>query len=1186
MNASGHAPERAFDWRAVPLAGRQLIEASAGTGKTYTILLLVLRALLETDARIEQVVVTTYTRAAAMELKVKLRTRLLDAQRILDELAHAGVADTSDVGRYLAERARDLGVEEARRRIRAATLSLELAAIDTLHALCGRILRDEPLAAPMAFEGGAADAPALARECLEDLWRRHVLDCAPLTLEDDEIACGVLLDCGFEAVVRALAPLLERAPVRFVEVARDLDAQRDAAFDALRTGPLHAGLLDVLADTEGAFQLKVGFSRPLQALADALAANHRNHVLPEELDAEHSADAQKKKHRLTLHGLDCIDAVQRLAALDQAARRARVALALQALAGDARVQMTRRARARDMFTFANLIDATQEALEGPGGEALATRLRERWPIALIDEFQDTDAQQFAVCSRIWDHAHATLLLIGDPKQAIYSFRGADLNAYLAAADELLGTGHRLDVSQRSSKRLVEAINAFYVDAGDAPFALQQLAFEPLVASGRADGTPLLDADGRARPPLRLHLHPSAGQLSREALDRWCLERCADDIASALTARLESVGGEALRPDHIAVLMPAHRYIGRLRELLSERGVPCVGAGRANVWDSVAAEALITLLRALLAPDRAPLWRAALTTPLFGATQADLARWRAEPSAWNARQEQALRLAATWRTHGIAAMLGPLVAARAADLLRDADGERLVTDLRHLLELLAAEEPRHAGAQSLLALLERAYHDARAATASSADERNLRIDSDARRVRLMTLHVSKGLEFDIVYLPLAWRLGLPEWQPPKVKLQAFHDDAGRSLHDAGSSSFHANGERARFESLQESLRLQYVALTRARHACHLFWGAPATSRTQAEPGALDFHLAALARRFGSAPGIPTWSAFAATHPQAVALVDAPRRAKFTRQSGAGPEAIALSARSERPAMPAPWSVSSFTRLVRDSEHAIDPAASAPADDEAHAGDDATVAGAPSGIEGRLRNFRGTAFGNALHQTLERADWLRSIELQPEIVQAALASNGLAIAAGGALATLAERTLATRLFDEGGRLRDVAAGDRRAEMRFDFALHETRFSRWPSLFAAHGCGDLLPALPASGALTGLLTGAIDLVFRRAGRFFVADFKSNDLGEAAHAYAPAGLLAAMQRSHYGLQLTLYLLAVHRHLRQRVAHYDYGRDVGGALYLFARGLDDQGNGVFRAQLPAALIEALDLDCDGATAT
>ncbi len=1171
-----------FDWRSVPLAGRQLIEASAGTGKTYTILLLVLRALLETDTRIEQVVVTTYTRAAAMELKVKLRDRLQHAQRALDAMARGEATAATDIDRYLSARALALGIDEARRRIRAALLSLELAAIDTLHALCGRILRDEPLAAPMAFDGGAADAPALARECLEDLWRGHVLGAAPLDLDGAAMSCTSLLEFGFTAVARALIPLLERAPVRFVEVARDLESRRDAAFDALRGDDMLAELDAVLADAAKEFKLRVGFSRPLAELASALKADRREHVVPKELGADCAADSQHKKHQRPLHASACIGALHRLAELDQAARSARVALALQALAGAARAGMSRRAQARDMFTFANLIDATESALAGSGGAALATRLRERWPIALIDEFQDTDQQQFAVCTRLWDHPDATLLLIGDPKQAIYGFRGADLHAYLEAAAALIGTAHRLDISHRASARLVEAVNAFYVDAGEAPFGLRQLAFAPLGASGRADARPLRGVDGAASPPLRLHLCADAS--SREALDRWSLESCADDIASALAEARETLAGEPLHPGNIAVLLPAHRHVARLRELLAERGVPSIGAGRANVWDSVAAECLIALLRALVAPDRAPLWRAALTTPLFGATLADIRGWQVDPAAWNARVEQATRLAWTWRAQGIAGLLGPLIAARAAVVVSFDEGERLVTDLRHLLELLAAEESRHGSPQALLSLLERAFQDARAATASPAEERNLRIDSDARRVRLMTVHVSKGLEFDIVYLPLAWRLGLPEWQQPKVKLHAFHDDAGRAVLDAGLYPVEAHVARARAEALQEALRLQYVSLTRARHACHVFWGSVAAKGSRTEPGALDSHLAALARHFGTPPGVATWSAFAAAHANAVTLVDTPSAGSVVPRAFAAEARSRLVARGDRPGRPLPWSVSSFTRLVRDSGHAYDPVEAAAATDEVHvADDDASAADGVPGVDRRWRAFRGTAFGNALHQTLERSDWQRPLDAQPGIVTAALASNGVGKEASEALLALAERTLTTPLFADGSCLRDVPACDRRAELRFDFALRSTHFTGWPALFAAHGCAHLLPALPDSGKLTGLLTGAIDLLFRRDGHYFVADYKSNDLGAAAHAYAADGLLAPMQRSYYGLQMTLYQLAVHRYLRQRISGYDYARDVGGSLYLFVRGLDASGDGVFRERLPFALIEALDADCAGA---
>ena len=1196
----------AFDWRAVPLSGRQLIEASAGTGKTFTITLLVLRALLETACGIEHIVITTFTRAAAQELKLKLRARLEQAAGLLTtptDVLPAPEADaaTLQLRQYLDQRAFALGADETRRRLRAALLSLELAPIDTLHALCARILRDEPLAAPLAIAGEPLDAHALARESLEDGWRARVLAGGAAESPD----CTLLLPFGFAAVASALVPLIEGGPVEFVPAAEGLAVRRAARFDALRNPSSLDALRAVLRDADKHFCLNKDFRDGLADLIAALAVATSNPTVAAALRSEHAGKAQhKSRHKRGVEEVPAMRGVRELADGEVECQRAARAHALQALTASCRDEMRRRGRARDGHTFADLIEATAAALSGGDGDALAGRLRARWPIALIDEFQDTDAQQYAICARIWDAPDAALLLIGDPKQAIYAFRGADLHAYLAVAAALQEPPYRLGVNQRSSTPLVTATNAFYVDAGARPFALAQLAFEPVTASGRADTKPLRSDAGGEYPPLRLHIAPSdLEDASRDGHDRWCLTRCADDIGAALAPGGPKLAGKPLDPGNFAVLLPTHRHIAALRELLRARGVPCVGAGGASVYDSPAAEVLITLLGALIAPNDPALWRGVLASALYAATLSDFARWWQRPEEWALELAHAEQLAARWHTHGIAALLGPLITERAACLAAAPDGDRLLTDLRHLLELLAREEPAHAGPRALLTHLERARDDN--PNMATADERSLRIDSDSARVRLLTLHASKGLEFDIVYLPLAWRLGLPEWKRTEPCVLAFHDDQGVWMRDAGSAAFDRHATRARAESQAESLRLLYVAMTRARHATHLFWAVSGTPRDSLESTALDLHLDALARRYGVPAGAPAWQAFAAAHAAVVAIAPAPSAMaqRWQPQHVSVDAAKALAVRSARPRRMQRWAVHSFTSVLRERERSFAIAATAPAGDEAWEPVDAGVFGsvaeaataadrfdviAPETVAAasRWRAWHGASFGNALHFSLERVDWNEPLAAQTETLQLALRESGVPALALPALRALVERTLVTPLLDGGARLRMLPPSDRLAELRFDLALQHAQLARWPALFAAHGCAHLLPSLPTSSALLGLLTGAIDLVLRHDGRYFVADYKSNDLGDGVDAYRGANLLRAMQRGQYGLQLTLYQLALHRYLRQRLHGYDYDLHCGGALYLFVRGLEADGGGVFRERLPRALVEALDADCAGASVT
>ncbi len=492
----------ALDWQRMPLQGRILIEASAGTGKTWNIGLIYLRLLLEHDLRVEQILVTTFTDAAAQELRERLRRRLIEAERSLEsvagESAGAAALDDSSLQNYLASLCPDEDSRQrALRKIQLARTDLDRAPVSTIHALCQRIQRDYPLESGAAFANDKLfEESHLQRECVEVLWRRRYLTGTP-----DPREAQLLLKDGPEGLLRDLGGLSNHSDAQ-IKAGGLAELERELA--ALRTPENIAELLR-LADDKKIYAPRVrALANALRAIGSLLQNDVRIDIeadLKDQLkgtfDAASVAKQESPDHpgALTTHPL--IIAMQRLGLLLQLRTIFTRGAVLAEAAEACRKEMPRRARQRHVLTFSMLIDAVYQRLcgdpasEQPADDVLADRLYEAFPAALIDEFQDTDQRQFAIFNRIYRdrtaHERGALVMIGDPKQAIYSFRGGDIAAYLRASAQAsqrfsLGTNHR------SGRALVEALNAWYLHT-EGGFDHPQIRYQPVTPAGKADKKP-------------------------------------------------------------------------------------------------------------------------------------------------------------------------------------------------------------------------------------------------------------------------------------------------------------------------------------------------------------------------------------------------------------------------------------------------------------------------------------------------------------------------------------------------------------------------------------------------------------------------------------------------------------------------------------------------------------------------
>jgi exodeoxyribonuclease V beta subunit len=1100
---------RPFSIRDPLPTGTTLLEASAGTGKTWTVGALVTRYVAEGVASLDELLVITFGRAASRELRERVREQLVAAEAALarPEQAHG----KSELIALLADG--DAGTVAARRdRLRAALADFDGATIATTHQFCQLVLRSLGTA-------GDADANAELVESLDDV---------------------------------------------VVQIVDDLYLARYRHTDA------------------PPFTIGEALSLARSAVADPQAR-----LLPDDAD-----ESQLAGHRV-------------------------------GFAQAVRDELDRRKRSLGLLSYDDLLSRLAVALDGDDAPA-RDQMRRRWRVVLVDEFQDTDPVQWEVLERAFgptkDGDESTLILIGDPKQAIYAFRGGDVVTYLEAAATASAQA-TLSTNWRSDEPLVRSLLVPFENAalGDEQIVVHHVAADH-EGSRLAGDTPT--APFRLRVLTRFDSRTAPGDKIRAAPAR---ERIAQDLAGDITAALAggtTFDGRPLEAGDIAVLVATHPHAALVQRVLAQHGVTAVLAGGTNVFRSPAGDAWLTLLEAMERPQSSPRVRAAALTDFFGHAAADLAD---EGDALTDRVATRVRdLADLLRDRGIAAVFeatsghGEL----AQRVLERPDGRRRMTDYRHVAQSLheIAERDR-LGPAAMLAWL-RAQRDD---SADGAAERTRRLDSDAAAVQIVTVHASKGLQYPVVYLPFLY----DRWIPP-ADVPRFHVGGERVLDigGPGSSTFSASVKAANAEDCGEQLRLLYVAATRAQSQVVAWW-APSTNA----------HNAGLTRLlFGRRPG-------EVTVPD---VAPAPSDEDVVRilgewQALGGPVVERVLPRDPAPvaadepvgelgirrfdrAVDLAWRRTSYTGLTSD-DHAAAVGSEVPDVGKDDEGDDEVTV--PTSVQGTgvaspmAELPMGAAFGSLVHGVLERVDTTTS-DLRAHLAELARAEVGfwgvdvdidvladaLVAVCRTPLGPLAddltlETLLASRQLRELDFEMPLAGGD---SARARAVANEPHLGDVAALLEQHLPADdpmrafadrlRTPGLAEQG-LRGYLSGSIDLGLRLPdGRVLVVDYKTNWLGDFTQpltldAYTQTGLTAAMLSGTYPLQSLLYSVIVHRFLRWRQAGYDPATHLGGILYLYVRGMagpdtprhDGHPAGVFAWHPPASLVEALSDLLDGVRA-
>lgn len=1172
----------------INLHGLNLIEASAGTGKTYTLTTLYLRLLLETGLQPQNILVVTFTEAATQALRHKVRERIAQA---LYQLEHPQQPNQDQQLNTLFKRVPTTTV--ATTILHQALDHLDEAAIYTIHSFCQHMLQDYALETGLAFTTElVTDETQLRRAAAADVWRQRL---AVANLEETlwiqnhwRNPWQLLTEINSTLAQDELQLLPQLETADSIALQQKLN-QLDALLQRIRTAwpQMRDACWNLLADNPALHQTYYRKTRLDQIVTDMDAfAQEINTptLLPnclEMLRLETLTQRTLKSKRTPAHPF--FDLCNQLdAASLEHMQRLRRALWLQQARTQIQAILDRNKTEQELLSFDDLLKKLDLALAeadtlNHATETLAATIRTRFPVALIDEFQDTDPKQYRIFQKLYlNHPQTGLFLIGDPKQAIYAFRGADVFTYMQARTYAVQrqVEHTLGINWRSNSRLVAALNCIFSNVA-VPFLYTNIPFRAVEPKPNAD-VAMLNFNGNMPTPLQFWvLSPTAATATKtakqilkvESANLIAARACAEYIATLLqaaTAGTAKLGNNPVQSKDIAILVRTHNEGAIIQQALNARNIGCVTLGQDSIFDSEQAQELEIVLQVLAKPNDEGWLRAALVTRLLGWNAAELESLSHNETAWEALLTRFQNYHQLWLERNFILafqklLLGENIAQR---LLRLPNGERWLTNLLHLAELLQTASMQCAGPEALLHWL-RTQRNLQQRT----DESNqIRLESDASLVQVVTIHKSKGLEYPIVFIPFPWSL-----KPHKNSQVLFHDPHNfKPCWDLGTQHQESNKMLQQREELAEQMRLLYVALTRAAQLCVLCWGPV----NQAENSALALLLhpdntqkmpTSRLKILDAAKIKAELEKLAATVPGCVEVRDlpTPTNIQFT---GSPIDLTQLQAATFHGKINVEWSVASYSMLTRGDE------SQQPDHDttlKSEVPSPATLLN-PEPVD-LLFNFpAGAESGLFLHAILEHLDFpsanVATVNAAIHNLLPSYASLRTKPPEGATDWSAVAAELITNCLDtplccvepsgEMLRLRDISWYNRLSELEFYYPLSKLTPQRLHSTLKQFPEYCNTAAGLSFTTCQGLMHGFVDLIFRHHDRYYLADYKSNRLGFNIKDYNRDGMNQAMRSHRYDLQYLVYTVALHRFLGQRLPNYSYAQHYGGAFYLFLRGM------------------------------
>jgi len=1247
-----------LDVVAMPLKGRHLIEASAGTGKTFNITRLYLRLLLEKKLTVKEILVMTFTKAATEEIKGRIAKTLREATQIWQHAKDNGNEIASDCDPVYQHLFNKCDCDESLALLKAAQLELDEASVFTIHGFCQHVITQ------LAFNSGFAmslnlgnDTSDLYLQAAEDYIRKVSKNESDfLLLAESGWHVPEKLLYEFNASIRStLTPIMLSEDDIEEAFNRQLDATPETSLSFVKS------LLQAVEDNEGLLveQLiktpahKKERPQELAALKSWLShcATGNQYMLPPP-EALKFLDG-KRFARNTSGVKDILNPIKDFVkALKKAVEDKEKALAkvpVFNLVVDAiafiKSRVEKQKKQLGVIDFDDLIRMLADEVVKPNN-TLVPELRNKFPVALIDEFQDTDAKQYAILDAVYPNAaseHDTfeadsaLLMIGDPKQAIYRFRGGDIFTYLKAGRQ---ADYRwvMNTNWRSVEGMVKAYNRLFYGAPVASnkpadvfgfdIHYNPVEFTPKAAAAK---TPLVDPEVNRSAMNYVSMcldDKENATIMRRKMAQWIAQEIYRLLNEAhfLTQNGEH---EPVKPQDIAILVKDRTEAGAIKNVLQLKGLACVYlSDRSNLFASVEAKDVLRLLNGIWHANDTSKVASSLASPLWGYSPQTLIEllYHEDDAQWDAALDKVLALRDMWLQKGCMSVLLHLMQ---SSYQPNGDSvERALTNYQHLAEVLEKASTTHQRPEQLLDWLNKQIHKP-----ESDEELTLRLESDSQLIRLITQHGSKGLEYPIVFVPYAtgYRDASKNGKST-AQIFTYYDEDKQDLQMQLGQTPQAVA-RVRRESEAEDMRLAYVAVTRAAHRCYM--GIIPLDNNE---------KSALARAMGIGTGPSATGAESdksgecdwATALNHVANEEASHAShidgdeieeKYTgfNQNDVLPELTALQFTGTASEEWRLYSFSAMSRLttvgssksteieklnpnsqnvqsvpvlqtMRDEEvYATDALNAFEREGEVSSTDSANLNPSSSGAHEntvdkhhlRFTLEKGASAGNLLHDILEHSDF--SAPEWEETGKELVARFGLEEARTPLLYEWLEETLQTPLYPNMQlSMSDLPLEQTLREAEFYFPMNDTQWAQLRTVLADHrqavarelqAQAEEAPQLIAS-QLQGMMHGFIDLIFEHEGQYFVADYKSTWLGDSLANYAPSALFTNNQHHLYDLQYLIYCLALHRYLANTLPDYDPDLHFGGVYYLYLRGMhpeNERGEGVFYTQVESQLLHRLD---------
>ena len=1196
-----------FDPINTPLTGTNLIEASAGTGKTYTIAGLFLRLILEKQLTVNQILVVTFTKAATEELKERIRNTLLDAKSAFLKDSSNDVLVKTIVKKYDN---RALAIQL----IQDALKDFDNAAIFTIHGFCQRILHENAFETQSLFDTElVADPTSLTREIVDDFWRKHFY-----SLPMEFISYLLKKIVGPEYFLKLLTKN-RTADIKIVpELEKpDLASLDDfrAMFKRLRTiwADSRIQVTNLLKDSSlsgsvyGSLKtvtMQTGISKRDLMVASMIAlmdkfVDEKSTGFPlfkgfEKFTATKINNSIRKNYRPLSHEyFDICDTFHHKGVSLESEMESYLMYVKAKCFKFTREQLLVRKKQNNIQFYDDLLIKLKNALEDNGGKKLAQIIRKKYSAALVDEFQDTDSFQYIIFTRIFNSKKSILFMIGDPKQSIYSFRGADIFSYIKASRNT-DSKYTLIKNWRSNPNLVTAVNTIFSNI-NAPFVFDKIGFEKGIS-----GKKIKSINERSLPVLTLWYfgadkNANTGKPLSKTEAVPLIARAVSNEISRLISEDKNNLPHGINAKDIAVLVRTNRQAQIIKKNLSLKSIPSVLYHTGNIFHTHEAMEMEKILLSIAEPGNERAFNAAVVTDIFGVFGEDLDSVNREPFCLEAKSSRFREYFRLWTRCGFIRMFRLLMAEEKVRerLLSFSDGERRLTNLLHLAEILHQESSeKQRGINGLLKWLS----EQRNAEVPASETHQLRLESDEQAVKIITIHKSKGLEFPVVFCPFAWEGSLIEDR----EILFHNSDKNETLTlDLGSKNFDTHLAIAQNERLAENLRLLYVAITRAIHKCYLVWGRFNTAETSAMAYLLHYKgqsedilrenlLTSLREDFleqNEEDLLEDLKQLSTKSEGSIKIVPLPLDDTMEYLSGEDKKE-GLFCRHFSGKIDTTWNISSFSRLT--SQRALD--AELPDRDVAY--DLYTPI-----TENELHFYKnenifsfpkGTRAGIFFHDVFEHLDFAESCtEKKIKLISNKLKEYRFESKWQKPVCAMVDNVLSVPLCINKTTLMlsSVQCRNRINEMEFYFPLKPVSPNRLRKIFADYGGIDLVDDFPdrlgkLKFSLTkGFMKGYIDMVFHDQDHFWLVDWKSNFLGNSVEDYGKNVLNNVMSRDLYILQYHLYVLALHQYFQLRIPKFSYERHFGGVFYVFIRGVDpDKGPefGIYKDIPDKTLVDAL----------